>query len=297
MIAIILAIFASTCLNLLLKFTSKHYVYSIPFILLVVEISKLFISLGGMLWISRQRKNCPVRFGFIVNSFLYAIVNYLTHIITQTMPVSIYSVLINHKIVWVVLFSILILKKSFSMQQYVALILVCSGCMLTKMTVNSGQVSAGSTYVLILFQGICSSLSSVWIEKMMKITERPIVSENPSNNKFYWFLFDSFQMYLFAIPIYIVGAYTAHNTSKTTLPMELFVMIISLSILNGMSLGAVFVYHSSIVRSIIAAVVIIVLAIDHGIFTIYIVSGVVLVLVGSIVWSIGPSQNKMPGQV
>lgn len=296
MIAIILAIFASTCLNLLLKFTSKHYVYSIPFILLVVEISKLFISLGGMLCISRQRKNCPVRFGFIVNSFLYAVVNYLSHVITKTMPVSIYSVLINHKLVWVVLFSILILKKSFSIKQYVALILVCSGCMLTKMTVNSGQVSAGSTYVLILFQGICSSLSSVWIEKMMKITERPIISENPSNSKFYWFLFDSFQMYLFAIPIYIVGAYTSH-VPKTTLPMELFVMIISLSILNGMSLGAVFVYHSSIVRSIIAAVVIILLAIDHGIFTIYIVSGVVLVLVGSIVWSIGPSQNKMPGQV
>lgn len=284
MIAIILAIFASTCLNLLLKFTSKHYVYSIPFILLVVEISKLFISLGGMLCISRQRKNCPVRFGFIVNSFLYAVVNYLSHVITKTMPVSIYSVLINHKLVWVVLFSIFILKKSFSMKQYVALILVCSGCMLTKMTVNTGQVSE-IHFLLILLQGICSSLSSVWIEKMMKISERPVVSENSSNNKFYWFLFDSFQMYLFAIPIYIVGAYTSH-TSKTTLPMELFIMVIGLSILNGMSLGAVFVYHSSIVRSIVAAVVIILLALDHGVFTIYIVSGVGLVLVGIIGWSI-----------
>lgn len=62
-------------------------------------------------------------------------------------------------------------------------------------------------------------------------------------------------------------------------------MIISLSILNGMSLGAVFVYHSSIVRSIISAIVIMLLALDHGVFTIYIVLGVGLVLVGIIGWS------------
>ena len=282
MIAIIIAICASPCLNLFLKFASAHYIYNVPLILLLVECSKLIVCLIGLLCISRQR-NCPVRFGFIVNSVLYAIVNYLSHFITKTMPVSIYSVLIQHKLIWVVLFSILVLKKKFSIKQYVALIIVCSGCMLTKLSADTIIVSEMGL-LLVFFQGICSSLSSVWIEKMMKMDERPVVSENASKNKLYWFLADSFQMYLFAVPIYVIGTYS-HSKIQNTLPLHAFLIIIGLSVLNGLSLGAVFVYHSSIVRSIVAAVVIVLLAIDHGVFSIYIISGMTLVLIGVIAWS------------
>jgi drug/metabolite transporter (DMT)-like permease len=281
MLAIVSAIFASVCLNLFLKSASANYVYNIPLILLIIEISKLLMCLCGMVLISNQRK-CPVRFGFIVNSVLYAIVNYLSHYITYTMPVSIYSVLIQHKIIWVVLFSILVLKKVFSIKQYVALIIVCSGCLL--MTVNTVQVSEMG-FLLVLFQGICSSLSSVWIEKMTKMDERPVVSENIDKNKLYWFLADSFQMYLFAIPIYIFGVFS-HSIVINTLPMHAFVTIIGLSVLNGLSLGAVFVYHSSIARSVVAAIVIVFLTIEHGIFSIYILSGISLVFIGITVWSI-----------
>jgi len=282
MFAVVSAVFASVSLNLFLKFASAHYIYNVPLILLLVECSKLIVCLVGLLCISRQR-NCPVRFGFIVNSVLYAIVNYLSHVITRTMPVSIYSVLIQHKLIWVVLFSILVLKKSFSIKQYAALITVCSGCILTKLSANTIIVSE-SGLLLVFFQGICSSLSSVWIEKMMKVSERPVVSPNTSKNKLYWFLADSFQMYLFAVPIYFFGAYS-HSEITNTLPLHAFVTIIGLSVLNGLSLGAVFVYHSSIVRSIVAAVVIVLLAIDHGVFSIEIVSGISLVLIGVVAWS------------
>ena len=181
------------------------------------------------------------------------------------------------------MFSILVLKKSFSIKQYAALITVCSGCILTKLSANTIIVSE-SGLLLVFFQGICSSLSSVWIEKMMKVSERPVVSPNTSKNKLYWFLADSFQMYLFAVPIYFFGAYS-HSEITNTLPLHAFVTIIGLSVLNGLSLGAVFVYHSSIVRSIVAAVVIVLLAIDHGVFSIEIVSGISLVLIGVVAWS------------
>jgi len=283
MIAIILAIFASCGLNLLLQFASRHYSYNVPFILLIVECSKLLVCLIGMLCISNQR-NCPIRFGFIVNSILYAIVNYLSHFITKSMPVSIYSVLIQHKIIWVVLFSILILKKKFSIKQFLALIVICFGCILTKLSADKIIISEIGLF-LVIFQGICSSLSSVWIEKMMKMDDRPVVSENASKNKLYWFLADSFQMYLFAIPIYLVGTYS-HSKIKNTLPIELSVIIVVLSVLNGMSLGAVFVYHSSVVRSVISAIVIVVLAIDHGIWSVYTISGIACVLLGVIAWSL-----------
>jgi|TARA_B110000208_G_C11719843_1_gene412421 drug/metabolite transporter (DMT)-like permease len=202
------------------------------------------------------------------------------------MPVSIYSVLIQHKLIWVVLFSILILEKTFTTRQYLALIAVCSGCMLTKFSINEIVITELGL-LLIVVQGICSSLSSIWIEKMMKVAERPIVSENPRENQLYWFLADSFQMYLFAIPIYIAGVYTSQTpgVEKNTLPYEVFLIIVFLSVLNGMSLGAVFVYHSSIVRSIVSAVVIVLLSIAHGIFSVYTISGIGLVLLGVIGWS------------
>jgi len=282
MITIFIAICTSTCLNLLLQFVNAHYTYNVALILLIVEISKLLLCLIGMLCISRQR-NCPVRLGFMVNSVLYAVVNYLSHYITKTIPVSIYSVLIQHKLVWVVFFSIWILKKSFTKQQYCALIAVCSGCILTKMTGDSLQMSTG--LLLILLQGICSSLSSVWIEKMMKVTERPLISEN--YNKLYWFLADSFQMYLFAIPIYATSYVIGFGAPViTTLSLEATIIVILLSILNGMILGAVFVYHSSVIRSIIAAIVIVILAIEHNIYSIPILSGIGLVLAGVIGWTI-----------
>lgn len=288
MITIFIAICTSACLNLLLQFVNAHYTYNVALILLIVEISKLLLCLLGMLCISRQR-NCPVRFGFIVNSVLYAVVNYLSHYITKTIPVSIYSVLIQHKLVWIVFFSILILKKSFTKQQYCALIAVCSGCILTKMTDDSmgdvakRQMSTG--LLLIALQGICSSLSSVWIEKMMKVTERPLISEN--YNKLYWFLADSFQMYLFAIPIYATSYVLGFGAPViTTLSLEATIIVILLSILNGMILGAVFVYHSSVIRSIIAAIVIVILAIEHNIYSIPILSGIGLVLLGVIGWTI-----------
>jgi drug/metabolite transporter (DMT)-like permease len=121
---------------------------------------------------------------------------------------SIYSVLIQHKLIWVVVFSLILLKKSFGVQQYVSLIVVCYGCMLVKMSNIDGDISAAAV-VLIIVQGICSSLPSVWIEKMMKVEDRPKVSEDESKQKLYWFLSDSFQMYMFGIPIFLVHFLTA----------------------------------------------------------------------------------------
>lgn len=53
-------------------------------------------------------------------------------------------------------------------------------------------------------------------------------------------------------------------------------------VLQGLSLGAVFVYHSSIVRSLVAAIVIVILAVEHGVYSVEIVSGIALVVLGVI---------------
>jgi len=149
--------------------------------------------------------------------------------------------------------------------------------MLVKMSDSNGDISP-TAVLMIMTQGICSSLSSIWIEKMMKKKERPTVSENKSTQKLYWFLADSMQMYMFGIPIYAVSAYI--NPQKINLPFPLALTLVVSGCLQGLSLGAVFVYYSSVTRSVISAVVIIMLAVIHGVFSTQIVLGVSFVIIG-----------------
>jgi len=60
--------------------------------------------------------------------------------------------------------------------------------------------------------------------------------------------------------------------------------LVAVGVLQGLALGAVFVYHSSVVRSLVAAVVIVLLAIEHGVYSVEIVSGITMVVLGVIGW-------------
>ncbi len=280
MLSIFLAILSCTASNLFIRYTSEHFTYNVSFILLMSECVKLLICACVMRYINNEQP-FKVRWGFIINAILYSVVNFLTYQITFMMEPSIYSVLIQHKLIWVVVFSLILLKKSFSMQQYISLVVVCIGCMLVKMSNVDGNINLVAI-LLIVLQGICSSLSSVWIEKMMKVEERPKVSEDESRQKLYWFLSDSFQMYMFGIPIYIFGSF--RYTGNIDIPKNIGFGLVTIGVIQGLSLGAIFVYYSSVVRSLVAALVIVILAIEHGVYSHEIVSGVSMVVLGVIGW-------------
>ena len=91
-------------------------------------------------------------------------------------------------------------------------------------------------------------------------------------------------MYAFGIPIYLMGNYTT-TVSAVNIPIHLSFAMIALSVTNGLALGAVFVYHSSVVRSMVSAVVILLLAFERGVYTQDIVVGIALVLLGVVVWT------------
>lgn len=283
MLSILLAILSCTASNLIIRYASEHYMYNVAFLLLMIECVKLLICTCVMRYINKEQP-FKVRWGFIVNAILYSVVNVLTYQITSMIEPSIYSVLIQHKLIWIVIFSLILLKKSFSIQQYISLIVVIIGCMSVKQSVTNVGVIPPIALLLIVFQGICSSLSSVWIEKMMKIEERPIVSEDETKQKLYWFLSDSFQMYMFGIPIYILGSF--QPAVKNDIPIKLGFVLVGVGVVQGLSLGAVFVYHSSVVRSLVAAVVIVLLAIEQRVFSFGVVAGVVLVVLGVVGWTV-----------
>jgi len=280
MLSIITAIVSCVASNLLIRYVAEHYTYNVAFILLMIECLKLLICACVTRYINKEQP-FKVRWGFIVNAILYSIVNVLTYQITSMMEPSIYSVFIQHKLFWVVIFSLLLLKKSFSIQQYISLVVVCMGCMLVKMSNIEGDISVMAISLIVL-QGICSSLASVWVEKMMKVEDRPKVSEDESKQKLYWFLSDSFQMYMFGIPIYIVGSF--YNSDDIDIPINLGFCLVGIGVIKGLSLGAIFVYYSSIVRSLVAAVVIVLLAIEHRVYSPKIISGITFVVFGVIGW-------------
>jgi len=190
---------------------------------------------------------------------------------------AIYAVLIQHKMLWVVLFSGVVLNRHFQLIQYISLFAVCWGCMLVKMSDTTGDISAVAV-TMIITQGVCSSLSSVWIEKMMKVEQRPRVSDNAQTQKLYWFLADSLQMYMFGVPIYAACAFL--NPRPINIPFEYSLTLVSAGTIQGLSLGAVFVYHNSIIRSIVSALVIIILAVLHGVFSTQVILGIGFVILG-----------------
>ena len=283
MLYVLVAIVSSVLSNLSMHYISEHYTYNVAVILLLIECVKLGICFCVMRYLNNAQP-FTIRWGFLVNSILYSVVNVLTHVITSLVRPSMYAVLIQHKLIWVVLFSIVLLQKSFKCIQYVSLLLVCVGCAFVKMSSHGGAVTPLALFYIVV-QGVCSSLSSVWIEKMMKIEQRPIVSENESEQKLYWFLSDSFQMYMFGVPIYIFGSF--HSKTEMTVPFHLGAFLVLQGVIQGLSLGAIFVYQSSVVRSLVSAIVIVILAIEHGLFTVQIVGGIIMVVVGVMGWVYG----------
>ena len=69
------------------------------------------------------------------------------------------------------------------------------------------------------------------------------------------------------------------------MPFAMFASLVGIGVIEGLSLGAVFVYHSSIVRALVAAIVIVLLTIIHGVYSLRVISGVFLVVSGVIGWT------------
>ena len=60
--------------------------------------------------------------------------------------------------------------------------------------------------------------ASVWIEAMMKEPTRAVLFDDSTTQKLYYFMADSFQLYLFGIPFYVADAYRTWN-EPFALPM------------------------------------------------------------------------------
>jgi len=107
---IFIAVVSSTVLSLFIRLCASTYTYNPSSLLLIVESLKLVTCYVGMRWIC-DKSYFQVRWGFLVNAFLYAAVNTLTHFINKEVPAALYNALTQHRLLWVVVFSVIILNK------------------------------------------------------------------------------------------------------------------------------------------------------------------------------------------
>lgn len=238
------------------------YTYNTPAVILATELCKIAVaSVICIGWFRQTPVPGPIRWGFSVNAGLYAVTNVLTFTIVAQLDISLYTVLIQHKMLFVLLLSTIVLQRAYTVSQWGACMLVAIGIMLTQYSPVGGEHNHLDARLagLIAVQGFCSSLSGVWIEKMMK------EEGDRDTSLLYTFLTDSLQMYVFSLPVYI--AMVCMGSSTHTLPAMPTMALAINGACCGLFVGSIFKYFSATVRALVhGAVVIATMAVGVAFF-------------------------------
>lgn len=237
------------------------YTFNAPIVILTSEIFKIvFASAICIAALNKTPFPGPIRWGFSVNAGLYVVTNTLTFFILRNLDVSLYTVLSQHKMLFVLFLSTILLKKTYTVLQWAACMLVAIGIMAaqySRVQDDHKQVN-GTIAGLIITQGLCSAFSSIWIEKMMK-------QDKCDTSVFYTFLTDSLQMYIFSLPIYVIMAYL--DLSTHTLPGTLTLALAINGACSGLFVGSILKYFSATVRALVhGGTVVISLILGHVLF-------------------------------
>lgn len=187
---------------------------------------------------------------------LYFFANTFLFYIFKVISAGSFIVLSQHRIIWVVVMSMTILKKEFTKGQLIACLINLFGiCMVLKGKSDNliNELSDnGIALSLVFIHGFISALASVYIEKTMK--------SNNTNIQVY--CNQSLKLYLSGLPVYFIGALLLSNTDNTPLPpFDVIVPMTSLTVMQGITIGAIFKFHGAMIRTLIqsSSIVLIVL--------------------------------------
>ena len=201
-------------------------------------------------WLHKSPFPGPVQWGFAVNALLYIGTNLLSYVILESIDVGLYMILIQHKVLLVVGLSSIVLKRSYTRMQWFACVLLMLGIVLAQYRLNGAKQSEHpirtSILVLVVVQGLCSSFSGVWMEKMMK---RDDDLDTEPRDPLYDILTDSLQMYGFSLPFYVALASNSFGTH--TLPILPSIFLVINGACCGLCIGSIFKYYSAAVRTFV----------------------------------------------
>ena len=234
-------------------FNTVGYKIDANAIVLMTELCKIcMVCTLCRVWLHKSPTPGPVRWGFAVNALLYIGTNLLSYILLESIDVGLYTILLQHKVLLVVGLSSLVLKRSYSWMQWFACVLLMFGIVLSRGggDVSNERLIPGSILVLVVVQGLCSSFSAVWMEKMMK--REDAMDRDP----IYDFLTDSLQMYVFSFPCYVALASTSFGSH--TLPINPSMLLVLNGACCGLFIGSIFKYYSATVRTFVQGTTVII---------------------------------------
>ena len=208
------------------------------------------VKIGGgvavcRLWMGKPAFPGPMRWGFAVNAFLYMGTNLLTFAILERIGAGLWTVLAQHKSLLVVAVSSLVFGRQYSCTQWGGCVMLMCG---VAMAVDGWDTEGlgGEVLLMVLAQGLCSTVSGVWMEKMMKR------EDEGGEERFYTFVTDSLQMYCFSLPGYMLLA--GWVGEGHTLPPLATLGIVLLGACNGLFVGSVFKYFSAATRAFVQGI-------------------------------------------
>lgn len=247
-----------TCTTLVNRYYSKLYDYNVNTFILLVEIVKCCVVIIILKYYYHQKVILPldgIETNYCIVGLLYFIANTLLFKILQLISAGSFIILSQHRILWVVLMSMVVLKKKFNNIQLVACILNLMGVLMVFLNTTKDALYDTNMMitVMILLHGAVSSLASVYIEKTMKIDGKQNIQS---------YCNESLKLYIAGIPVYIIGAIFHNNGTVLSLPPLIpFLVMVSLTALQGMSIGAIFKFHGAMIRTFIqsSAIVLIII--------------------------------------
>lgn len=224
----------------------------------------------------------PFRWKFVVNSICYMLTNTMAWWLMQNIDKSSFFLSVQHKIIWVVLLSFIILRKKYNMKQIIGALLVTFGAMISQIK-EIAEFNTGYLHYIIIMC-IISAFSGVWIELMMKKDRGDL--DKPE--KLYYYLNDSLHMYVIGLPLYCYSYWNSSGDHQ--LNIELSFLICMSHALQGMAIGSMFVYYSAVWRSIQSSFTIVILMILDSQMELNSFIGLFFIMLGSYCWSLKTQQ-------
>jgi drug/metabolite transporter (DMT)-like permease len=255
-------------------------------LLLCTECIKIIFVYVGMIHVCNKMPVLrPFRWKFIVNSLCYVITNSVSWWLLENMSASSFYTLTQHKILWVVLLSMYFLKKTYSSKKWFAILLILCGSIANRIE----HITADSMRFvpIIVLMSIISSFSGVWMERMMKRPRK----KSDDEDRLYYFLNDSLHMYILGIPMYMFNYYYTHQ-NEHTLGLTYSGLFCVSNALQGVCIGTLFMWYSSVWRPMQISLVIAILMVIEHVSSIANWLSIVFILSGLYLWSVPLHNTK-----
>ena len=187
---------------------------------------------------------------YIIPAFLYFIGNSLMFVAISGMDPSSYLLLSNLKIFTTATFCWLLLKRSYSNTQILALFSLFIGCVISQFPDGEYQIRANLSALIAIFI-ICttSGCATAYTEYLLKDSETPFHKQN-------------MQLYSFGILFATINVFfTREDNIYVGFDQPLTIAILVTLSIGGMVLGAIMKYIDSIIKTYLSSIAIILTAV------------------------------------